>query len=98
MIITVTLTDDEVAALQSKFGADVDVAVKIESWVHDWMIQFTREHEERVQRDTFLALKDAPAALKTQVAKVVKEYRETKDAEEAAAAVEAVAETEKGKR
>jgi hypothetical protein len=76
---TITLTDAQVDALQDTFGADVDVAANTQAWVNDWLVQFERASEERMQRDLAEALKTAPAATKNAVDAVLKSYRDSKE-------------------
>ena len=54
--VTVTLTAAEVHALRVTFGADANVQAKMEAWVHDWCMQFTRNVREREQRELREAL------------------------------------------
>jgi hypothetical protein len=76
---TITLTDAQVEALKDIFGADVDVAANTQAWVNDWLVQFERASEERMQRDLAEALKTAPAATKNAVDAVLKSYRDSKE-------------------
>jgi len=70
----VTLTAEQVAALQAEFGCEADgkssrastepcenfdIPAKTQAWVNDWLVQFTRNLDEKEAREIIDSLKTA---------------------------------------
>ena len=56
---SVTLTAEQVEALHAEFGEEVDLPAKTRAWVNDWLVQFTRNLDEKEAREIIDSLKTA---------------------------------------
>ena len=53
LTITITISDEGLAALLDRFGLEVGVQILVQAWVDDWLVQFTREYEDKKRRAVY---------------------------------------------